>query len=300
MKNFFKPWLASTLAVLLVGASTLMGQGATVQGVQVSTFLAKGVSDVVTAIDTDVALYVGMVGGGWTSSATLAVEADGNLTFVYNGAAYTGFECPVSGALGGVIDVSDAACNTLGEVVDIINADTTGVFRAAIASGLRADSSNDSFLALSATDAVENVGGVAINWDSSTLFHANASLLPQGQAGGLRNWVPKKKILANPFADYDTILLYASENITSSGTVGNFTAYCVVENYVDGQSTSSETVRTMYYETGGATTATGKIDEFLNAGGLVCNGGKVVVRQATGTDLTVATVIATGIMKPRQ
>lgn len=289
--------VAAVAAFALLPASFVVSQTVVPAG-------AVTVTHTISAVDTDPALYIKWT--GTTAEPTIAVEADGNLTFTLGGSAYTGFECPVSGALGGVIDVSDAACNTLGEVVDIINADINngadmnGGFIAVIAGGLRSDASDDSFLADAADDDVQTVNGEIVYWDTSTLDDVNVTLTDLNRGG--RTWwgdraAEKIHLPANPFADSENVLLYASENITNAGTIGNFSAYCVVEKYAF--TGGSETVYTMYFEAGAATTVTGFINEFINAGGLRCQGGKVLVRiEASGADTTAAVVHAYGYRLP--
>lgn len=158
MKSFLKAFAVGVFAlVAFVGvlptipAPLAIAQYAGVNGVFLSPFPAQPVSTVRSGQDADPVLYIKYFGPGGSATTTVAVEAGGELTFVVNGAAYTGFECPVSGALGGVIDVTHANCNTLGTVVDSVNATAasfaTGYFRAVIAGGLRSDSSNNVFLA---------------------------------------------------------------------------------------------------------------------------------------------------------
>lgn len=292
MRNFFK-----RVAILAAVASLAMlpalatSQAANLFGVQVTPFSAVPVGGIRVAADTGPALVIKY--NGTTTDPSIAVEADGNLTFLVGDAAYTGFECPVSGALGGVIDVSDAACDTLGEVVDIINADQSdnSGFYAIIAAGLRADSSNDSFLADVDDTDVSTPTGEVVYWDSSTLDDDEivfvSQWLTQAQyaldAIGTALDPERQRLPVNPWAGSDTVLLDAGENITNAGTVGDFDALCVVETYK--HTGGSEVATVMYREAGAATTVLGSINEFLNAGGLRCRDGKVVVRiYASGAD----------------
>lgn len=287
MRNFLKKVaVVAAVAALAALPALATSQASNLFGVQTQFFEAVPLNAVVTAVDTSPAIVIGY--NDTTADPSIAVEADGNLTFLVGDAAYTGFECPVSGALGGVIDVSDADCDTVGEVVDIINADQSdgAGFYAYIAAGLRSDSSNDSFLADADDTDVSTPTGEVVYWDSSTLddseFVLTSQWLTQAQAlydilGGYASINPEnRKLIKNPYNGYDTVLLDAGENITNAGTIGNFDALCVVESYkVSG---GSEVATVMYRETGAASTSLGSINEFLNAGGLRCRNGKVVVR----------------------
>lgn len=295
----FKTFL---IALLAAGALALPGMalaqsGANYSVVQVSPLNATYVaSPVVVAADTEILGYVKYVG---TGTATLAVDgATGDLTFQENGAAHDGFECPVSGALGGIIDVSDTACDTLGEVVDVINKDAEGKFKMVLGAALRSDSSNNTIKDFTASGLVESPQGKVLNWESATLDDSQVLLVDT--SGGVQAWIPhgSKKVGKNPFADRETVLLYFHSKITNAGTIGNYEVHCTVENYVDGKS-STETDTTLYLEVGAATTAVGKIDEFLNAGGLHCQGGKLWVRVlASGADTSAFEIFGTGYHVP--
>src|SRR5512143_2064090 len=110
MRRFLKVLavVAATVA-FAVAPAFLAGQGANIFGLQVQPLSAEPLSAVTVAADADPLLYIKYVGTGDSAQVTVAATA---LTFTLNGAAYTGFECPVSGALGGIIDTSNAACNT--------------------------------------------------------------------------------------------------------------------------------------------------------------------------------------------
>lgn len=299
--------LFAVLGALLALPSVVSAQsGANIRGIQVAPFEGKRVAQTVSAADTEPVLFikyfppVGSATGA--STTTVAVEANSDLTFVVNGAAYTGFECPVSGALGGVIDVSDAACNTLGEVVDIINSTaktfSTGYFRAAIANGLRTDTSDSNFLADAADNEVTTPSGEVVLWDSSNADDINLALLDRNLGG--REYFPEgsRGVVKNPFADSVNVLQYASIQVTNAGTIGDYEVHCVVENYLDGGK-SSEVDNIIYKEAGAATTVVGKVDEFLNAGGLDCPGGKLLLRAlASGADTSVFNGVLTGYRAP--
>lgn len=291
--------LALATAVLLsLGAIPALTQSAyNLGGVFVAPFAASSRAQTVTAADTEPAMYIKYVGTA-SATTTVAVEANGDLTFVENGAAHDGFECPVSGALGGVIDVSDVACDTIGEVVDVINKDADGVFKAVIGAALRSDSSNASFLADAADTEVKDPRGEVVFWDSSNLDDVNLGLFDKNL--GVRNWLPEgaRKLPRNPFADHEQVLQYAHVKVTNLGTIGNYEVHCVVENYVDG-STSTETDTVLYLEPGAASTVVGLVNEFINAGGLRCQGGKILFRAlASGADTTAFEAFVTGYSVP--
>lgn len=254
--------------------------------------------DYTAAVDTDPALIFWYVGSDTTGTATVTIAAGGDISFDQGGSADTTIECPLSGAYGGIIDVSNAACDTVAEVVDIINTTSGSEWRVAPLAALGTDSTDNTLLAVGATEA-RGDGYVAL-WDSSVQLTAQNVLLPGVlDAGDVKAsyffFSPnaRSSVRSNPFEGQRNVLKYAHENITSSGTVANFVAHCVVPKLTS--TTYSETVSTVYLEAGAATTVTGKIDEFNYAGGgLVCEDGKFVIRITTDTDLTAQVLFATG------
>lgn len=103
------------------------------------------------ADDGDIGLIVRYVGS--SASATVTVAADGNLTFKHGAAGAEAVDSTVGAS--GVIDVSDAAYNTFAKVVDNINGSAN--WEAYLADALRADSSNDTLLAMSETTIAPGV-----------------------------------------------------------------------------------------------------------------------------------------------
>jgi len=294
MKKLFAVAVA---LVALFATSPVLAQGVNLQGIQVAPFKAMHAGDLINAVSTDVGIYVKYVGTG-DGVATVEVAAGtGDLTFIDTGAATDSFECPVAAPLGGVIDVNDAACDTVGEVLDIINA--SGDWVAVAAGMLRTDSTDDALNTLAATDA-KSPNGLGLLKDTIVALNITNVVFPVSDGGrnaGLQNWLPfgQTKLAKNPFKDRATTLLYASENVTSSGVIGQFVVYCVTPNY--DPNGGSEVVQTLYTETGAATTVTGYINEFVNAGGLTCTGGKMLVRMSAGTDLTVPLVLSSGYVR---
>lgn len=276
----------------------------------------KPVSHVRTAGDTAPALvikyYPGANTTASTSATTVAVEADGNLTFVVNGVAYAGFELPVSGALGGVIDVSDAEADTLGEIVDAINSTpitfATGYFRAAIAAGLRADdvSAATTLLADAADTEVTRPEGEIVYWDSDGLD--DEEVIMADMSLGARAFLSDKNVYANGFADGQvTFVQYFGEKLTNAGTLSTATCYAVKEKYFQGRGCNaaadcgqgSESVRTIYQEAAGATTVIAtSLAEFPN--GFYGVDEKVFCRvAASGADTSAWELVISGFVYPK-
>lgn len=277
------------------------------------------VSGVTTATGSPILIkYIGAGGG------TVEVDAaTGDITLktgpVGGSAADTTTECPISGANGGVIDVSDAACNTLGEVVDAINASPN--WRAAIQDGLRSDSSNTLLNTLAETNAAV-AKGVALKIDGVAVDYNTIALIPVRDDINwfLQNSAPDNSGTAtrpgagvnkNPFNDSATSFLYALTNVTGTGALAaGFNVYSVAGSYVvptqsaSGPSTaagiislSTETVTTLLTGTPAATTVD-KAFDFSHFGVGGRRGEKVVVRVADAA-LTASTLQAVGSYSKR-
>lgn len=274
--------------------------------VNVSSVRPIGVSDIKTAVSTDVGIYVRYVGTG-TGVATVAVDAaTGDLALVANGAADATVTTNCAGGVADSIDVSDTDCDTIGEVVDHINssADWIAVPHAA----LRADSSNNTLITLAATDA-KGVNGLGLLVDSAVALKMGVVLAPNsydqdGNFIGINAYAnlsasPRaagagQRLIRNPFSGATTQVHYVHENITTTDNAANLVkVFCVVPKFVD-NGNSTEVAREIYREAGALTTVTGKIDEFLNSGGLQCDDGKIVVVVNGTTTLTAPVIFATG------
>jgi len=304
MKKFLMVAAALVAAVAMLPSPTA-AQGFQVNGIQVAPFRAVSNSDVITAVHTVPALYIKYVGSS-AGTATVAVAAGGDMTLQVAGANDTtvnpaaGLFAAACGATPGVLDLSTPAgtCNTLGKVVDVINGSANWV--AVLGSALRADTSDNALKDFVAASAKLETG-LPIYQETTSGLTATLDL-SAFSTRGIRNWLPNSngKLPANPFADFNTVLQYASENVTTTDNAANLiNVYCVTEANNKG-GVSSESVRTMYFEALAATTTTGKVDEFLNAGGLVCNGGKLLVRVNGNTTLTAPALLATGYVQTKQ
>lgn len=218
--------------------------------------------NVLGADDTDVAILVKHLGSSAEAAGEVAVAAGGDITFTASTVAVDDFECPISGALGGVIDVSDAACDTIGEVVDIINGNCTGCVKgnwvAVILDGQRGDSSNNSLLTISATGA-DAKGGLELKWDTDTVgFTSSIAIVPvearsiEFYLGGLGS---SRTLKSNPFANTQAQLLQANATSTyGSGTSIYYVRSIAVANAAN-NGLNTETAHPIYAEVGGATTA---------------------------------------------
>lgn len=304
MRSFIRPFLAGLVGLAIVAA----GFGVSTQPASaqlVSPFGpppgSKGVTSFISAVSTDVGLYVKYVGAAQTGTATVAVDAGtGDIAFVVNGGADTSIGCPTAN---GTIDVSDGSCNTFAEVVAVIN--KTANWRAVYGGVIGTDSSTDTLITRSAT-AASGPDGVALLKDTAVALNVTADLTPNFYSGGrsMKFFLApggaslNAKLEANPYAGYRTWVPYATETITSSGTVGAFAILGVTTVHANQGSTAytlTETVRTIVSQTGAATTVN-KTYDFTNFPLIANVGERILIRQSSGTDLTVPAVGGFGVL----
>lgn len=242
------------------------------------------------------AIWVKYIGS--SADGEVAVDAaTGDLTFISgaNGseAASTSFECPVSGALGGVIDVSDASCNTVDEVLEIINASSD--WRAGVITAMLTDSSNNTLNTQASTSAKSRNGVVLYN-DGAVSFHHSVLLAPTPQSNRAPFWASLAgssntlNWTQNPFDDSRTVVDFISGVSTYGSGTSTINVYA---STLSQGATVSETVRTIYTAAGGATTVAAT--PTLPTNGIRANEGeRVIVRIVNSAAMTAASLTATG------
>lgn len=249
--------------------------------------------------------YIGTAGGG-----AIAVAAGGDISFTDGAvgalAASTAFECPVSLPNGGVITVANAACDTMGEVVDIVNASTT--WRCLLGASLRSDSSNDTLVTISATSAVAPTG-LKLKVDSSVALISTLVIAPL-------NWDDYDKLspglnstsfVTKPWAQRQSVLTSAYGLSTYGSGTSLLTVLAVDRTQA---AAGSETVTTLWPSTvGGATTvakvfgscdteATGCATAWGQQGLICPPGQQCMIRLTNSVALSVNTLAINGLSMP--
>jgi hypothetical protein len=151
--------------------------------------------------------------------------------------------------------------------------------------------------------------GVALLKDTVVTLNVTADLTPNYYSGGRRmkfflqpggGSATTQTLNVNPYSNKATWVAYATETITSSGTVGAFAILGVTGVHTGIQGTASyaysETVRTIVSQVGAATTVEKNLDftRFPLRGN---PGERILIRIASGTDLTVPKVGGYGIQQ---
>jgi hypothetical protein len=257
------------------------------------------VNQYISADDVSAAILVKYV--GTATSATVASASTATMTFEVSAAAYTGFECPVSGALGGIIDVTNASCNTLGEVVDTINGNCTGCasdFRAVIVDGLRSDSS--ALLLTVTTAQATTAAGVKIPQDTSANFAVGETraMIPAGCRDNIQCWIgPTGKLLENPYGGTQTVLNYAIGVSTYGSGDSYLNIYSVKPS---NKKAGAETVTTLWHEVMGATTVSKAFSQFQYISLVGLPNEKMVVRISNSAAQASVNLLASGYQRPVQ
>lgn len=261
----------------------------------------------------DVAMYCKYI--GTAACASIAVAAGGDITFTEgtcgSEAATTTFECPVSGALGGVITVANAACDTIGEVADIVNTTSSG-WRCLPFAALRADSSNDTITTRAATQAT-GPDGLALFFDDAVTFGSSIVLQPITPDGGIPRGYRQLSVgpvattfLQKPWANpAKQSFLQAAQITTTYGSgTSAFSVIAVDRTFAEKGAETSYTVwpstalgATTVAKTFGScdTPATG-CDPAWGPSGLVCPSGmQCILRIANSAALSAVTAGVSGL-----
>jgi hypothetical protein len=293
--------LRKMFALALVAALTLAAVPASAQSVvflreQVSVAGAVSATTGATSAPCVLVKYVGSTAG----KPTVEAAAGGDVTFKIATVADATIGSP---NLDGIFDLSTpaAAVDTMGEFVNLIN--TTGSnWRAVLVGCLASDLTDNAIFTLAATDAATPVGvplyREATSASATSVFSAQTVLLPDNAHTNIAFFLSGSKVNTNPLNDYQTFVQHIRERITSAGTVALFEVLGVKRTY-DSNGKVSETVRTLYAETGANTTVE-KTVNFHNGPIPASPGEFVMVRQRTGTDLTAISLNGSGYAVRRQ
>lgn len=287
MRKLLISLIAVTLALgFLAPTTSAQGDVAYLAALQ-----GQSVASIQTAEDTgDFAIIIKYVGS--SANAQVEVNAGGDLLFTEDVGSGLAADASVldTGGTEGTIDVSDTLADTLGEVVDIINAEADGNWVAAIHAGRRTLTSTDYLLVTAATSNVMRPEGLGIWWDSDVANTVNL-VLSENQDG--RDYFTSAGgLLVDPFQSKRAVMFWLRTNI-NFGTAGNLTIYSVdVENLLTG---GSETVTEIYYQGAITDGSEAAIASFNNIGLSSRKGEKLLLEFVdTGTVAGVTLAIASG------
>jgi hypothetical protein len=216
-----------------------------------------------------VAMLVKYIGTTGSATTDIAVAAGGDMSFRVAGQADTSVNTT------GTIDCSTppAGNDTLGEVVDLINASTN--WRAVLVGALRSDSS-DNTLTTFAVTAAQKAEGVPLYFDSAVSLTTSIALIPENCKTDIRCFLtPAGKLLENPSGGTQTEVKWV-EGYSTYATTGTFNIYSVKPSNKTG--TGAETVTTIWSEVTGASGTNKQLTQFENVGLKGRANEKVIVR----------------------
>ncbi len=295
--------ILSSILALVVGAGLVLAPAAPAYSQAASLSAYDKVADGVPAgggtglLSTYVPILIRYIGSG--TGGTVTVDAaSGDLTLstgpVGGSAVDTTLECPVSAPLGGVIDVSNAACDTLGEVVDIINGSAN--WRAVILDGVRSDSSNNTLITLAET-AANGVDGLGLLADSVVSLNITRALVPD-EARKIGFYLDRRnpgtgssnRFSPNPFINTRAAFFRLQANFTGTGA-SSVKILSSRDTLSQGTVAGSAVIKTEYQETGAATTVDFTLD-FSEVGFFGPKDARLLVRYDAATTFTAGKLFA--------
>jgi len=208
---------------------------------------------VLTADDTDTAFLIKFVGSNPFSSVTVTA---GDVLLKYGTASADTADTTITrcGATDGTLDVDDADCNTLGELIDSINVSAN--WRAVPVDGLRSDLvSGATLVAFAATNGSLGAG-LAVKWDTSVNFEATQCLncsrdITTYLAG--RGNVLAPGFTENPFAGKQAAFVVGQFTSTYASGTSTIQIVSSKPKFSAPLGTAAETVTTLAGFAGGAT-----------------------------------------------
>lgn len=248
--------LPPLLAALLVTSSLAIPPSAEAQARKTPLNVAN------TTDDVDVALMVRYIGA--QASGTIEV-ASGDLLFKHGVLASEIADTTITGCGGtaGTLDVDNAACNTIIEVLGRCNASAN--WRCVRLDSVPEDATAGATLLTKAATQANVVAGVNIFWDTSASFDTTRALVPLGyrtiepyllaSGGG-----SSQTIISNPWLGQQTFIQYF--NGTSTYASGTSTIQ-FIEDPIAFSPTESTASTVVFSVAGGATTVNKVITDFI-------------------------------------
>lgn len=266
-----------------------------------------------TADDSDVAFLIRYV--GTSASGTVDVAANGDITLKAGAAGSeavdTSIECDASiaatGSRSGIIDVSDSACDTVGEVMAIINGQVTSTgahnWIAVPLDSLTSDDLNcgGSGCLVAVTGAsASTLDGYGVKVDTDVALTSTTALVPPAfrkisayVSSPSRNGVTLNS--PNPFKGQRTMIAAVNATSTYASGTSTFTVVASTPSFTQ-TSAFTSTNRTLYSLAAGAT-ATNKVFFTFSDNGRVLGdfGERLLVRVTNSAAMSSATLVANGI-----
>ena len=262
--------LALAAALLLAASLTTHAQ---VPPPYAGTFV-RSLFSAVAADDTDVILVVKYVGDQSSAATVTVTSATALVAFTVGGVADTTINVQATtpcGATVGTLDGTDTDCDTVGEIVDEINASPN--WKAKPLDALRSDATTANLMLGPACNA-KNPDGCSITWDTSNAFVHSRALVSCRSASCLFPGLGQN-VNRNPYLGTYTSL----QNFNAKSTYGSGTSTLNIYGVVPSNTGAGETATLLWTAAGGATTAYASLGATQWPIGLIGpQNGKVIVR----------------------
>lgn len=243
-----------------------------------------------------VAAIIKYIGTG--SAATVAIDAaTGDIelkvaTVDDSANVDTGGVC--AGGVAASLDVSDAQCDTFGEVADLVNASTH--WRMVLVGALRTDTTTNTITTFSIAQATVKKG-LSLYFDSAVSNSTSIAMIPENCKTDINCFMtPANKLLENPFASQQTEVRWI-EGFATWNTTGNFAVYSVKPSQ---KASGSESVLALLVQPATTSATNQALTQLTYQGLLGRPHEKVIVRFYGTSTMSAFNLHAYGIQKAIQ
>ena len=296
MKAFRSPFLAALTALALLAGAVPATQAHSPLGEAVDA-----ASGSLTADDTGTAFLIRYIGPAVSGVATVA---SGTITLEAGAAGSepvdTTIECPLAAPFAGVLDLTNAACDTVGELADVVNSTAGSKWRIVPVGSLRSDITNARLLAV--TDAKANSPGASIFWDTSTAFNTTL-VLGAGSQSTVKYedfFTVEGRAKPQPFFGQMVQALAVTATSTFGSGTSNLQVFSVKQAWDPNRNTYSEVATLLYQEAGGATTVQKNFNFNSGSGLFGYKDEKVIVRLNNSLAQSAILLAANGLLYRRR
>lgn len=244
----------------------------------------------VAADDVGVAFLVQYIGA--QQSGTIQVSS-GDVLFKHGVLAAEIADTTITGCGGtaGTLDVDNAACNTLGELVTVCNVSTN--WRCVPLDGLKSDATASATLLTLAATQAKVTGGLGVTWDTSVALHETRALVPV-EARSIEFYLDGTALRPNPFQGTQTFFVHGNETVTYASGTSFIRVY--ETTYTPASATDTEVI--ISNKASGATTVLGEQANYLYSNLMGTPGRKLLYSIRNSAALGTVSMVATAYQTP--
>ena len=298
MKRFRNPFLAALAALALLAAAVPVTQAHSPLGEAVDAAAASQSAD-----DVAVAFVLRYIG---TAVSGKAVVASGSITLTSGAAAAevadTTIECPLSAPFAGVLDLTNAACDTVGELADVVNGTAGSKWRIVPVASLRADVVNARLLADAGATGNTNAPGLSVKWDTSTAFDTSMVLGAGAQETFKYEdfFTVEGRAKPSPYFGQQVQLLAVTATSTFGSGTSQLQVFSVKQEWNSNSNRYTEVATLLYQEAGGATTVQKNFSFNSGTGLFALKDQKLLVRLDNSAAQSAILLASSGLLYRRR